>query len=269
MNQLINGKENLRFKIYKKPKLWLQGNVHGTGCVFSSAIAAYLSLGNSILKSVEKSEQFFDNRFLKLIELPYEGKVIDLTLDQEQINVIKQIKEIYQYISGDSKFSKLIPEVRMNISGSLPNAVSKEDIAGIEGRITIVGGYPKASGEIKFGVSDHTARLILESKKFDNSINFVLNLKYKSDWVKILQEKTDLLLQEIVRAHQSEKIMITEESTMQWLIKKSIEKSGKIPDIIWDKGSVRKEPMIRLFGKDSEDIINKLQKLSKAIFNEF
>ena len=269
MNQLINGKENLRFKIYKKPKLWLQGNVHGTGCVFSSAIAAYLSLGNSILKSVEKSEQFFDNRFLKLIELPHEGKIIDLTLDQEQINVIKQIKEIYQYVSGDSKFSKLIPEVRMNISGSLPNAVSKEDIAGIEGRITIVGGYPKASGEIKFGVSDHTARLILESKKFDNSINFVLNLKYKSDWVKILQEKTDLLLQEIVRAHQSEKIMITEESTMQWLIKKSIEKSGKIPDIIWDKGSVRKEPMIRLFGKDSEDIINKLQKLSKAIFNEF
>ncbi len=266
-NQLINGKENLRFKIHKKPKLRLQGNVHGTGCVFSSAIAAYLSLGNSILKSIEKSEHFFGNRFLNFIELPQEGKMIDLTLDQEQIKVINQINEIYHFISSESKFSLLIPEVRMNISGSLPNATSKEEIAAIEGRITIVGGYPKASGEIKFGKSDHTARLILEAKKFDNSINFVLNLKYKSEWVKKLQEKTDLLLQEIVRAQQPEKTMITEESTMQWLIKKSVKESGRIPDVIWDKGSVRKEPMIRLFGKNAEDIISKLQQLSRTIFN--
>ena len=267
LNQLINGKENLRFKIYKKPKLSLQGNVHGTGCVFSSAISAYLSLGNSILKSIEKSEHFFDDKFLNFIELPHEGKIIDLTLDQEQIKVINQIKEIYQFISSERKFSMLIPEVRMNISGSLPNAATKEDIAGIEGRITIVGGYPKASGEIRFGKSDHTARLILEAKKFDNSINFVVNLKYKSEWIKILQEKTDLLLQEIVREHQPEKIMTTEESTMQWLIKRSIKKSGRIPDIIWDKGSVRKEPMIRLFGKNAVDVINKLQKINSSILN--
>jgi len=263
----INDKKNLRFKIYKKPKLTLQGNVHGTGCVFSSAITAYLSLGNSILKSIEKSEHFFDDKFLNFIELPQEGMIIDLTLDQEQIKVIDQIKEIYHYISSESKFSMLIPEVRMNISGSLPNAASKEEIAGIEGRITNVGGYPKASGEIKFGKSDHTARLILEAKKFDTSINFVINLKYKSDWVKILQKKTDLSLQEIVREHQPEKIMTTEESTMQWLIKKSIKEIGRIPDIIWDKGSVRKEPMIRLFGKNAEDIINKLQKITDSIFN--
>ena len=266
-NQLINGKENLKFKIFKKPKLSLQENVHGTGCVFSSAITSYLSLGNSILKSIEKSEQFFDDRFLNFIELPHEGKILDLTLGQEQIKVINQIKEIYHFISSESKFIMLIPEVRMNISGSLPNATSKEDIASIEGRITVVGGYPKASGEIKFGKSDHTARLILEAKKFDNSINFVLNLKYKSDWVKILQEKTDLLLQEIARTHQPEKIMIKEDSTMQWLIKRSIKKTGRIPDIIWDKGSVRKEPMIRLFGKNAEDIINKLQKITNLIFN--
>jgi hydroxymethylpyrimidine/phosphomethylpyrimidine kinase len=159
----------------------------------------------------------------------------------------------------------LIPEVRMNISGSLPNAVSKEEIAGIEGRITIVGSYPKASGEIKFGTSDHTARLVLEAKKFDNSVNFVLNLKYKAKWINLLQEKTDLILQEIVRGHQPEEIMTTEESTMQWLIQRSIKKIGRIPDIIWDKGSIGKEPMLRLFGKTSKDIISKLDNIIQVI----
>jgi hydroxymethylpyrimidine kinase/phosphomethylpyrimidine kinase len=265
LNQLINGKENLTFKMFKKPILSLQGNVHGTGCVFSSAITAYLSLGNSILKSIEKSEHFFDDRFLHFIDLPQEGKILDLTFDLEQVKVINQIKEIYRFISSESKFSMLIPEVRMNISGSLPNAVSKEEIAGIEGRITIVGSYPKASGEIKFGTSDHTARLVLEAKKFDNSVNFVLNLKYKAKWINLLQEKTDLILQEIVRGHQPEEIMTTEESTMQWLIQRSIKKIGRIPDIIWDKGSIGKEPMLRLFGKTSKDIISKLDNIIQVI----
>lgn len=267
VSNIAEGRENLNFKIFKKPKFSLHGNVHGTGCVFSSAITAYLSLKNSLLESIEKAELFFDERFLDFIELPYKGKMLDLTLDQEQIKVINQIKEIYHFISSNSRFSVLIPEVRMNISGSLPNAVSKEEIAGIEGRITIVDGYPKASGEIKFGISNHTARLILEAKIFDNSINFVLNMKYKSDWIKSLQEKTDLEFQEIIREQQPKEIMVEEESTMQWLIKKSIKEIGRIPDIIWDKGSIGKEPMIRLFGKNAEDIINKLQKIECSLFN--
>ncbi|MFX0047146.1 MAG: thiamine-phosphate synthase family protein [Candidatus Hermodarchaeota archaeon] len=267
INELINNKENLTFKIFEKPRLLFPGNVHGTGCVFSSSIAAYLSLGNSLLGSIEKAEHFFDEQFHNLIELPHEGKIIDLTLNIEQIKVINQIKDIYNFISSNSKFSLLIPEVRMNISGSLPNAVTKEDVAGIEGRITIVRGYPKASGEIKFGSSDHTARLILEAKKFDNSINFALNIKYKSEWIKLLQERTDLTITEIVRENQPKEIMIEEESTMQWLIKRSIKENERIPDIIWDKGAIGKEPMIRLFGKNAEDMINKLKKITKTIFN--
>ncbi|MFX0009777.1 MAG: thiamine-phosphate synthase family protein, partial [Candidatus Hermodarchaeota archaeon] len=240
-------------------------NIHGTGCVFSSAIAAYLSLGNSLSESLEKAEMFFNERFSNFIELPNGGKILDMTLDKEKVNVINQIKEIYNFVSNNRNFSKLIPEVRMNISGALLNAASKEQVAGFEGRITIVGGYPKASGEIKFGVSDHTARLILEAKKFDKSVNFVVNLKYKLEWIKKMQEKTDLILQEIERELQPKEIMTTEESTMQWIIKKSIKEIGSIADIIWDKGSIGKEPMLRLFGKNSEDVINKLDKVIRAI----
>ena len=156
----------------------------------------------------------------------------------------------------------------MNISGSLPNAKTKEDVAGVEGRISIVNGFPKASGEIKFGVSDHTARLILSAKKFENSINFVMNLKYNPNWIITIQENTDLQLKEIIRKDQPEEIKKKEFSTMQWLIKKSIENFGKIPDIIWDIGSQGKEPMMRLFGKNSKEMIEKLEKIRRAINNE-
>jgi hydroxymethylpyrimidine/phosphomethylpyrimidine kinase len=116
-------------------------------------------------------------------------------------------------------------------------------------------------GEIKFGVSDHTARLILSAKEFDKSINFVVNLKYDSEWIENMEKNTDLTLQEIIREDQPEPIKKTEFSTMQWLIKESVERIGTIPDVIWDKGAIGKEPMMRLFGKDSKDMIKKLKKV--------
>ena len=268
VSKLTNSKEYFEYKLFKKQKIPLQGNVHGTGCVFSSAITAYLSLGNPLITSIEKAEAFFNSKFLKFIELPQEGKILDLTLEQEQIEVINQIKEIYNYVSNNTKFRKLIPEVRMNISGSLPNATSKEEVAGIEGRITIIGGYPHASGEVKFNVSDHTARLILSAKQFDNSINFVTNLRYKHKYIKIIQEKTDLTTFEFLRESQPDSIKHEERSTMRWLIEESINKTGKIPDLIWDKGSIGKEPMVRLFSKTSKDMVQKLTKIIGVINNE-
>ncbi len=265
INKDINGQLKSEFLFYKKKKVNFKGNIHGTGCVFSSVITAFLAKGYSIEKAIGKAENFFDNKFQLFIELPDNGKMIDLTFSNEQLKVINQIKEIYNKISQSKDFSKLIPEVRMNISGSLPNATKKDNIAGIEGRITIINGFPKASGEIKFGVSDHTARLILSAKEFDNSINFVMNLKYDFKWISMLQKKTDLQLREIVREAQPEDIKKKEFSTMQWLIKESSERNGRIPDIIWDKGAIGKEPMIRLFGKDSKDMIIKLKKILDAI----
>jgi hydroxymethylpyrimidine/phosphomethylpyrimidine kinase len=255
----------LEFKIFKKRKLSLRENIHGTGCVFSSAITAFLAQGNSILSAVEKTESFFDEKFQNFIDLSDRGKIIDLTYSEEELNVVNQIKEIYNFITRFKNFSKLIPEVRTNISGALPNASNKEEIAGIEGRITIVDGYPKASGGIKFGASDHTARLLLSAKKYESSINFVINLRYKEKYINEIQTKTDLISYEFLRETQPDKVLMKEHSTMQWLIKESIDKYGNIPDIIWDKGAVGKEPIIRVFAKNSKEMIQKLEKIMNLI----
>ncbi|MFX1420328.1 MAG: bifunctional hydroxymethylpyrimidine kinase/phosphomethylpyrimidine kinase [Promethearchaeota archaeon] len=265
MNRKIGDKFEKKFTLFKKNKVILKKNVHGTGCVFSSAIAAFLSKSYSIEEAIVKAEDFFNENFQNFIQMPDDGNLIDLTTSEERLKVINQIKEIYNLISQSKEFSKLIPEVRTNISGSLPNATRKEDVAGIEGRITIVNGFPKASGEIKFDVSDHTARLILSAKEFDNSINFVMNLKYNPNWISLIKENTDLELKEIIRETQPEEIKKQEFSTMQWLIKESSIQFGRIPDIIWDKGAIGKEPMIRLFGKTAKDIIIKLKKILDAI----
>jgi len=194
-------------------------------------------------------------------------KLSESTHSKERTLLINQIKEIYNFIRI-KQFTKLIPEVRTNIAGALIDGKTKNDVAGIDGRITIVNGLPKAAGEIKFGVAEHTARLVLTAKEFDNSINFVMNLKYSPELVLTLQKDTDLSLKEIDRKNQPAEIKSKEYSTMQWLIKESLRTTGKIPDIIWDKGSIGKEPMIRLFGKNSTDMIQKIEKIINSIKDE-
>jgi len=91
-----------------------------------------------------------------------------------------------------------------------------------------------------------------------------MNLKYKPHWIKSIQEKTELELYEFKRESQPKKIQEKDHSTMQWLIKESIEKTEKFPDIIWDKGSIGKEPIIRVFGKNSKEMIDKLTQIISA-----
>jgi len=47
--------------------------------------------------------------------------------------------------------------------------------------------------------------------------------------------------------------------TMEWGTDVAIRKHGSVPDIIFDKGGMGKEPMIRVLGKSPEDIVQKMR----------
>jgi hydroxymethylpyrimidine kinase/phosphomethylpyrimidine kinase len=254
------GKKQEIIEFYKDQRV-IKQNIHGSGCVFSAALVASLAIKKDLHMAIKNTEQFFDESFESILQLGDIGQVISLEYSPEKKEVINQVKKIYDFIISSSKFSRLIPEVRTNISVAMSNAQSKNEIAAIEGRISIINGYPKAIGNIKFGVSDHTARLILTAKKFDNSLNVVINMKYLPDLIQKLEQDSFFKVVEFHRSEQPPNISLKEESTMQWVIKNVFEKYKIIPDIIWDKGALGKEPIMRLLAKDATNMIMKLQKI--------
>jgi hydroxymethylpyrimidine/phosphomethylpyrimidine kinase len=42
-----------------------------------------------------------------------------------------------------------------------------------------------------------------------------------------------------------------------------LKKSPKVPDIIFDRGGVGKEPMVRVLGHDPEEVVNKVLAIAK------
>ena len=50
---------------------------------------------------------------------------------------------------------------------------------------------------------------------------------------------------------------------MEWGTIHAIRQLGYVPDLIYDAGSIGKEPMIRILGKNPERVVKKINKITK------
>ena len=142
----------------------------------------------------------------------------------------------------------------------MPYAKSIDDVLGIEGRIVRAGKKAKA-GEIKFGASRHLAKAILKAMEFDSNVRAVMNIKYDEDVLKRLRRRFSVSFYD--RQEEPEEIKKKEGATIPWGIENAIRRAGKIPDIIYHKGDVGKEPMILIFGKNPKDVLRKFDEIRK------
>ena len=93
-------------------------------------------------------------------------------------NEERKLADAVAMLEGCREFSALVPEVRVNIVYAPEGAEHPDQVLGVDGRITVVAGMPKASGPIRAGVSDHMARLVIETSRHDPSIRAGLNFRW-------------------------------------------------------------------------------------------
>jgi hydroxymethylpyrimidine/phosphomethylpyrimidine kinase len=60
------------------------------------------------------------------------------------------------------------------------------------------------------------------------------------------------------RGKEPKEVKEREGSTLEWGTGEAIREASEIPDLIFDRGEVGKEPMVRILGTDPEDVLQKL-----------
>ncbi|WP_410808302.1 bifunctional hydroxymethylpyrimidine kinase/phosphomethylpyrimidine kinase [Methanohalobium sp.] len=242
----------------------VKGGTHGSGCTYSSAITAYLNRGFDLVDAAKYAKQFVEDA---IKGSPHIGNGVDpvnqlahLHTDAERYMITQNIMDSLDMLQNCQSFTSLIPEVGCNIAMAISNAEVISDVAAVEGRVIYFKGYPKAVGCIDFGASSHVARIVLAAMKFDPNIRSAVNIKYSPQILSICNE-LGYKISSFNRADEPE-----DTSTMDWGVTHAINVYGYVPDVIFDKGDIGKEPMIRLLGKSAVEVTHKAIKIAEKYF---
>ena len=114
----------------------------------------------------------------------------------------------------------------------------------------------RSVGVVEYGGSTHIGRVVLGAMSADKTIRAAMNVKYRSSIIDAIEDSEILTVSSFDRKNEP-----LETSTMEWGTKQAIEDSGFVPDLIYDRGATGKEAMIRILGRDPDDVLVKLGKL--------
>ncbi|MEO0079818.1 MAG: thiamine-phosphate synthase family protein [candidate division WOR-3 bacterium] len=178
--------------------------------------------------------------------------------------VTARLAEAVRMLEGSPQFSQLVPEVRVNIVYSLPDAQSPADVAGVDGRITAVGGMPKASGPVRFGASDHMARLIIELRRHERGIRAGINFRWTEQLLTLVQRwcgERGWSMGVIDRTLEPKELVGKDRGSMAWKVAQLVKESGgRVPRIFYETRGWGKEPLFFMVGADpvplAEDAID-------------
>lgn len=256
-----------KFKIFSAPRLDVK-TTHGTGCSFSAAIAAELAKKMEITAAVENAKKVvtLGIKFGLRIGRGYGpvNPLAHLYRESSRYSVLMSLEKAKALVEATTEVAMLVPEVGMNIAMAIPYAESFDDVAAIEGRIVKTSEGARAVGNPKFGCSSHLAGYILEIVKHDESKVAAINLKFSDDTLKIL-EKWGMTVSFYDRGKEPEEIKRFEGATVPWGVKEVIKEVGKVPDVIYHRGDVGKEPMIVILGEQACDLAKLIVQLAREI----
>ena len=244
----------------------LTKNTHGTGCTFASAIATELAKGNSIHESVRRAKDFMTTAIRFSLSLghghgptnPYAA----VAREMERFHVLESLKRAFERLRHEN-IGSLIPEVQSNLGYALTYAESPEEVAAFPGRIARLHETVAAVAPPEFGGSSHVARIVLTLMRHDPSFRSVMNLRFSEEIVAAC-ERAGLCVRSFDRRDEPAAIKEREGSSLEWGTEVVL-KAGEMPDIIFDRGDVGKEPMIRVIGRNPDDVVRKTLKIRRHI----
>jgi len=241
-------------------------NTHGTGCTFASAIATELAKGNTVQTAVKRAKAFITTAIQFSLPLgkghgptnPYAM----IANEMERFRVIHDLKMALEKLK-EKKIGYLIPEVHSNLGYALPFAENSNDVAAFPGRITRFNDSIAAFSGPEFGGSRHIASIILTLMKHNANFRSVMNIRFSEEIIRT-SKRVGLQVRSFDRADEPIQVKKQEGSSLEWGTQEVL-KEGKIPDIIFDRGDVGKEPMVRVIGKNPDEVVRKVLKVKREM----
>ncbi|MGD9963614.1 MAG: bifunctional hydroxymethylpyrimidine kinase/phosphomethylpyrimidine kinase [Thermoplasmata archaeon] len=245
-------------KVVKVSSPRLDVDVHGTGCVMASLVAGNLALGLELEDAVRTSKSMIFKAVLARervgLGVPCANPLAVLRIEAQKASMLQELDDAAARLELMMD-STLLPEVGTNIGYAVLGALEPDEVAALEGRIVRRGTKARRTGCARFGASKHVARIVLAMSSRDPDARCALNIKYSEDNLALCR-KAKLSVASFDRAKEPKGV-----SSMTWGVLDAIDRRGNVPDVIFDRGGMGKEPMIRLLGGSPQEVLFKLERI--------
>ncbi len=182
---------------------------------------------------------------------------------EDRYEVLSDLKKAVSMIEECEEFLRVMPEVRVNIVMAVPGAKTASEVAGIPGRIIEVRKRARAFAEAEFGASHHMANVLLAAMGVDKTFQAVANIKYDGA-VESTIRRLGLSVASFDRANLQKEG--PEEGTVEsWGVRQAVERLGRIPDVVVDRGEYGIEPVAYVFGHTAVEVAEKVVHIAKSI----
>lgn len=232
------------------------GKFHGTGCAFSSLFTGFLSLGYPPREAIVGAMGVMREILARSIVPQVQSE--RLARDWMRFDALRKLEEVVPLLEEIGHLT--VPEVGQNVSFALPWSESEEEVAKFPGRIRLKEGKPVFVSGPSFKDKSHTARMAITAKEFAPFVRCVSNVRYEPEYVSNAI-KGGLKVYKYDRSKEPPEVAAVDGRSMSWMISQAIAELGSMPDVIYDEGWFGKEAMIRVFGRDPMDVLNKIRLL--------
>ena len=238
-------------------------NTHGTGCTLSAALATLLGQDHTICDAVKIAKDFITRAINASLDIgqghgpsnPY-AEILQL---KARDNVIRDLQKAVKFLCTH-QIGNLIPEIRSNFGFALPGAGLIGEVAAIPGRISQIKTNPIVYSQPAWGASRHVANIILSVMRHDPAMRSAMNIRYNPEILRAA-EKAELQTASFDRLEEPVHIKNQEGSSLEWGVVQALENAELIPDLIYDQGDFGKEPVIRVLGRNPDEVAHKIIKI--------
>lgn len=244
--------------------------VHGTGCMLSAALLAFLALGYPVEEAFLEAEQMMERIIHTSLQPGKDGYFygypgVETARDGERWRVLSAMHAAAARLA-DLNMVELIPAVQMNVGYAIRGAQTPDDVAAFPGRIGLHLGRILIKGAPEFGASSHVARLCLACMRRFPHLRAAANIKYdEAHLERARQSGLSILFAD--RKREPEERKREEGKSLDFIVDKALSQTVGPPDIIYDHGDVGKEPIIRLFARDPKELIGKMEMIRSCKTN--
>jgi hydroxymethylpyrimidine/phosphomethylpyrimidine kinase len=253
-----------RMTMITNPRIKIEES-HGSGCNFSSAVAAYLAKGAALHDACRMANEYVHVAIKNVVRvgrgLPVTNPLSAIYRDASCYHVLAELQAAVEQVSALVDFYKLIPETQTNFVYALAGAADASEVAGVRGRIVRIGNSAVPASYIEFGASKHMASAIIGYMRVNPAFRSVINIRFNDGLVKTCRSLFSVSSYDRSREPRGVK---KEGSSVSWGTLAALARNPKA-EVIYHKGDIGKEPMTTVFGRNPGEVAAKI----KAILENY